>query len=119
LTPGCYLRIYTAYYPKVDIQDIWYFAGLPIYITLIAFAVFLAEVSLFSTWYDREIVIKTILLRFAIYFLSGIAIGFLSQTERNTQKKVVHRFCWGKPSAISLYKLVPYDGNTKKSHYKR
>jgi len=55
---------------------------------LIAFIVFVAEVNLFNAWADRDIVAKTILLRFMIYFLSGVVIGYLAKSEKKIQKKL-------------------------------
>lgn len=55
---------------------------------LIALAIFVLEVNVFSSWIERDLVLKTIFLRFLIYFLSGIVIGYLAQSEKKIQKKL-------------------------------
>ena len=76
------------YITLIALTGFWYEVKGGIIAALIAFVIFAIEVNIFSLWVDREIVLKTMFLRFIIYFLSGIVIGYLAKTEKKIQKKL-------------------------------
>ena len=55
---------------------------------LVSTLIFVAEISMFDSWPNRDVVMHTMTMRFIIYFFTGIVIGHQSATEKKLRKKI-------------------------------
>ncbi|MFH1577913.1 MAG: GGDEF domain-containing protein [Candidatus Omnitrophota bacterium] len=55
---------------------------------LVASVIFLIEVNIFQSWEARDIVVKSMYLRFTVYVLGGIVFGHLSELEKKLKKNL-------------------------------
>lgn len=76
------------YITLIALTGFWFGMRGGLIAAFIASAIFVIEVNVFKLWFLRDIVLHTMLLRFAIYFLSGTVIGRLSQSEKKIRKKL-------------------------------
>ncbi len=76
------------YITLISLTGFWFGIRGGLISALTASLIFVLEVTLFKAWPLRNIVLSTMLVRFAIYFLSGLVIGYLSQSEKNTRRKL-------------------------------
>ena len=76
------------YITLIALSGFWFGIKGGIITALSAFIIFTVEVNIFSLWIARDIVLKTMIFRLLVYFLSGIAIGHLSQSEKKIRKKL-------------------------------
>ncbi len=76
------------YILMISLAGFWFEVKGGIIAAIIATLIFTAEVNFFDSWIARDLVLKSMAIRFAIYFLSGIVIGSLSRVERNLRKRM-------------------------------
>lgn len=75
----------------ISLSGFWF--GIPggIISAFIAASIFIFEVAVFQDWPVRNIVVKSMYLRFFVYFICGIVLGYLSDIEKKLKKKL--EFC--------------------------
>jgi len=76
------------YVTVISLAGFWFRIKGGFIAALTASLVFLAEVSLFRYWPERDIVVKSMHLRFLVYFFSGVMFGYLAQIEEQLRKKL-------------------------------
>ncbi|MFH1459001.1 MAG: GGDEF domain-containing protein [Candidatus Omnitrophota bacterium] len=76
------------YITLIALSGFWFETRGGIIAALMATIIFLIEINIFNAWFSRDIVLKSMFLRFMIYFLSGITIGYQSQSEKKLRNKL-------------------------------
>ncbi|MBU1086703.1 MAG: GGDEF domain-containing protein [Candidatus Omnitrophica bacterium] len=76
------------YITLIALSGFWF--GIPggVIAATISSIIFVVEVNSFSSWIARDVVFKTMLLRFIIYFISGIVLGHQSRVEKRLREKL-------------------------------
>jgi len=74
------------YVTLIALSAFWFEMWGGIISALVSTLIFSLEVNIFNLWADREVVLKSMLIRFGVYFLSGIVIGYQSHSEKNLEK---------------------------------
>jgi hypothetical protein len=76
------------YITLIALSGFWFEIKGGLIAALLSSVIFVVEINMFSSWTARDIVFKTMFLRFFIYFLSGIVLGYQSGVEKKLRKKL-------------------------------
>jgi signal transduction histidine kinase len=78
------------YVTLISIGGFWFGITGGISVASLASVILFAETNLFREWPARDIVVKGILLRLIVYFIAGIAMGYLAQREEQQKKEIIN-----------------------------
>jgi len=76
------------YITLIALAGFWFEIPGGVIAAAISSIIFVVEVNFFSSWIARDVVFKSMFLRFAIYFISGIVLGQQSRVEKRLKKKL-------------------------------
>jgi diguanylate cyclase (GGDEF)-like protein len=91
------------YVTLISLSGFWFRLKGGLISALLASLIFTAEVYFFQYWQARDIVVQSMYLRFAVYFLSGAVLGYLSQSEWKLKQKL--EFWAGHDELTGFYNL--------------
>ncbi|MDD5561574.1 MAG: diguanylate cyclase [Candidatus Omnitrophica bacterium] len=72
----------------ISLSGMWFGLRGGIISALFAAAIFLIEVELYLFWPARDLVLKGSLFRLAVYFLSGIILGYVSELQNKLSQEI-------------------------------
>jgi len=76
------------YVTLISLSGFWFGVRGGVIAAAIASLIFFVEVSIFSSWPAHALVIKGIFLRFFVYFLGGVLLGYLSNIEKKLKENL-------------------------------
>ncbi|MFH1061734.1 MAG: diguanylate cyclase [Candidatus Omnitrophota bacterium] len=94
------------YITLIALSGLWFEVTGGVIAALISSIIFVVEVNFFSSWVARDVVFKTMFLRFAIYFLSGIVLGYQSLVEKKLRKNLEFLAAYDELTGFLNYKFT-------------
>jgi diguanylate cyclase (GGDEF)-like protein len=76
------------YVTLISLSGFWFGIRGGLTAATIASLIFLFELNIFKYWAFRDIVVKGIFLRFSVYLLAGIIVGYLAGVEKRLRQKL-------------------------------
>ncbi|MEA3489650.1 MAG: HAMP domain-containing sensor histidine kinase [Candidatus Omnitrophota bacterium] len=76
------------YVALISLSGFWFGIKGGLLAATVACSLFLIEVHVFKDWVGRDIIMAGMTLRFAVYFLSGVLLGYLSKIEEDKNRKL-------------------------------